>query len=91
MTQAHIIYSGMVQGIGFRYTVQRLASDLNLAGWVRNLRDGRVEILVEGHKETIEKLCTKIEEHFEGNILEKKINFHPAEGNFKNFQINFSA
>ena len=41
-------YSGRVQGVGFRYTVRMLAGRFDVAGFVRNLRDGRVELVVEG-------------------------------------------
>ncbi len=44
----HILVSGRVQGVGFRYFVREQAQRLSLSGWVRNLRDGRVEILVVG-------------------------------------------
>ena len=46
--RAHIVVSGRVQGIGFRYNVQKWAQSLGLKGWVRNLVDGSVEILAEG-------------------------------------------
>lgn len=42
------LVSGRVQGVSFRYFTQKRASALSLVGWVRNLRDGRVEILVQG-------------------------------------------
>ncbi|MBW1933376.1 MAG: acylphosphatase, partial [Deltaproteobacteria bacterium] len=48
--RAHIFVSGRVQGVFFRDHTQRWASSLHLRGWVRNLRDGRVEVLVEGNK-----------------------------------------
>ncbi len=89
MIQAHIFYSGTVQGVGFRYTVQRLALDLKLNGWVRNLRDGRVEIVAEGEKESIERLMEKVDQHFEGYIRSKDIGFKAAENQFKRFQIAF--
>ena len=85
--QAHLFYSGTVQGIGFRYTVERFASGLKLTGWVRNLPDGRVEILVEGHKEDIEKLTQQVDARFAGYIKEKKFSFILPEGKFKDFQI----
>ena len=89
MIQAHIFYSGIVQGVGFRYTVQNLARDLNLAGWVRNLRDGRVEVLVEGSQEVVEQLLKEIEGHFEGCIRNKEIEFQAGKSQFKDFQITY--
>ena len=68
MIQAHIFYSGTVQGVGFRFTVQRYALDLNLKGWVKNLSNGCVEILVEGKKEKIEQMCQNIEKDFQGFV-----------------------
>ena len=71
--QAHIFFSGTVQGVGFRYTTSRFAKDLNLTGWVRNLSDGRVEILARGRKESIEQLCQELDRHFEGYIKSKEL------------------
>lgn len=45
---AHVYVSGYVQGVAFRYTAIRQAKSLGVTGWVRNLRDGRVEVLIEG-------------------------------------------
>jgi acylphosphatase len=44
----HICVSGRVQGVGFRFRTMQFASQLKLAGWVRNLDDGRVELELEG-------------------------------------------
>ena len=52
----HIFFSGQVQGVGFRYRAVHLARPLGLTGWVRNLRDGRVEMEVQGDALAIEKL-----------------------------------
>ena len=87
--QAHIFYSGKVQGVGFRYTVQSLANDLALVGWVRNLSDGRVEIYIEGTKEKIEQFCQQIEEHFEGYINGKEDKLIEVEEPFKDFRIRY--
>lgn len=86
-TQAHLFYSGTVQGVGFRYTVERIASGLKLTGWVRNLTDGRVEAMVEGSREDIEKLTRQIEARFEGHIKDKEISFSQVEGKLEDFQI----
>jgi len=50
MKRVHILVSGTVQGVSFRYYTKRLADDLEITGWVRNLFDGRVEIVAEGEK-----------------------------------------
>ncbi|MFA5059909.1 MAG: acylphosphatase [Candidatus Omnitrophota bacterium] len=87
MFQSHIVYLGTVQGVGFRYTVHRFASELDLVGWVRNLSDGSVEILVEGKKESIEELIKNIDEYFSGYIQDKKVTHREAEVHFKDFRI----
>ena len=86
-TQSHIFYSGTVHGVGFRYTVERCAVILKLTGWVRNLSDGRVEILLEGPQEDIEKLLHQVDAHFEGYIKDKEISLSSYEGKFNNFVI----
>ena len=54
--RAHIYISGTVQGVWFRATAQGIAIDGNLTGWVRNLRDGRVEMVAEGQETDLEEL-----------------------------------
>lgn len=49
----HALVSGRVQGVGFRWHARAKAEELGLAGWVRNLPDGRVEILIEGEAEPV--------------------------------------
>ncbi len=89
MVRAHIIFSGTVQGVGFRYTAQRHALRLGLKGWVKNMPSGSVELLVEGPKDTIEGLCRNIEDDFEGYIQDREIQFTPAEEEFTKFQITY--
>ena len=87
MLRAHTFYSGNVQGVGFRYTIQRYVAELGLKGWVRNLSDGRVEVVVEGSKEKIDEVCQKIETHFHGYIRGQEQEFEESRGEFKDFQI----
>jgi len=89
MVQARILYSGTVQGVGFRFMVQRYALSLDLTGWVKNLPGGSVEILVNGTKESIEKLCEMVEEYFKGHIRKKDINFASPLIEFEDFQITY--
>jgi len=53
--RAHLFVSGRVQGVSYRWFVLDVAHTLNLAGWVRNLPDRRVEAVFEGDREAIEK------------------------------------
>jgi len=55
MTRVHVIISGRVQGVSFRYYTTRAAEQLGVVGWVRNLPDGRVEAVVEGDKEILKQ------------------------------------
>ena len=86
---AHIFYAGRVQGVGFRFTVQRMAKKNGLKGWVKNLSDGRVEVLVEGAKHDIEILCDDLDEHFKGYIRSKEIDFSAALNAFDDFRIAY--
>jgi acylphosphatase len=54
--RAHVIISGVVQGVSFRYQTRTKALENNVTGWVRNLPDGRVEVVFEGNKEEVEKM-----------------------------------
>jgi len=85
--QLHIQYSGKVQGIGFRQTVKTFAKELGLTGWVKNLRDGRVEILAEGTSSNLDKLIEMLKEQFEGYILNTDVRRQKAQGKFHDFTV----
>lgn len=54
--RAHLLISGRVQGVAFRYYAQDIAQSLEIKGWVRNCWDGKVEIVMEGEEEKVEQL-----------------------------------
>ena len=88
MIRAHIFYSGRVQGVGFRYTTEAFAVKLDLKGWVRNLADGRVEMMVEGDEKKVEQLCQELEKQFEGYVKNKEIKIdRPVQKEFRGFKI----
>ena len=62
MERLHAIVHGDVQGVGFRYFVQRKAQQLGLSGWVRNNDDGTVELVAEGNRRELEDLKRIVEE-----------------------------
>ena len=88
MVQAHIFYSGIVQGVGFRYTVFHLAQDLDLTGWVRNRSDGRVEVVVEGSKNQIEDFLSRLSNKFHQYIKTRDVQYYERKGEFSDFQIH---
>jgi acylphosphatase len=88
MKRSHIFVSGRVQGVGFRAFVQHQAYSLDLTGWVKNLPDGRVEILTEGSKEDITALIDKLEEGPIGARVENvDVNWERYQGDHERFRI----
>jgi len=62
MLKVHLFISGRVQGVGFRFFTAQKARSLGLSGWVRNLSDGRVEMVLAGPNSLINKMITTIKE-----------------------------
>ena len=58
--RAKIIVRGAVQGVGFRWSVKRIAMGFDLVGWVRNLPDGRVELQASGQEQEVRALLEAI-------------------------------
>lgn len=59
MARAHLFIDGRVQGVFFRTFTREIAHNLALNGWVKNLRDGRVEVVLEGEKKVIQQAIQK--------------------------------
>lgn len=83
-----ILYSGHVQGVGFRYTVRRVAEGFEVVGWVRNLPDGRVELVAEGEPAELEAFRQAIRESGLGpHIRHEEVHREPATGDLSGFVI----
>jgi acylphosphatase len=83
-----VYYSGHVQGVGFRYTARTLARRVHVTGFVRNLSDGRVELVAEGHPDELEALLRLIRNEMGHYIRDAKIDTQPATGEFGGFEID---
>jgi acylphosphatase len=83
-----VLYSGQVQGVGFRYTVRSVATGFSITGIVRNLPDGGVELIAEGAKDEMEAFRQAIREsgldHF---IRQEDITWQEARNEFRGFEI----
>jgi acylphosphatase len=64
MERRTILFSGHVQGVGFRMTAAQLSAGLPLGGTVRNTSDGKVELVLEGESSVIDGFITRLREHF---------------------------
>lgn len=83
-----IHYSGHVQGVGFRYTVKTVAAGFEIAGTVRNLPDGRVELLAEGAREELEAFHQAIRgAGLAGFIRDENVTWSEAQSEFRGFEI----
>ena len=86
----HVFYSGRVQGVGFRFTAERIALSLGIVGWVRNLPDGRVEVLGEGEEAKLVLFLEKIKNGpMKPYIRDVDVAWEEAKGNFEAFGIAF--
>ncbi len=83
----HIYYRGNVQGVGFRYNALRCSKAYDVAGYVRNLPDGRVELLAEGEAREVRALTEEIRESMAGYIHDEELSEPEPTGNFTKFCI----
>jgi len=85
----HVWYDGTVQGVGFRFTTRRLAQRRNVSGYVKNLPDGRVEVVAEGPSEEVKGFLSDVREALGTYIREAEIVEEPASGTFEGFGVAF--
>ncbi len=91
MKKIHLIVSGRVQGVGFRYFTLQVAKELNIKGWVRNLPDGNVEICAAGEESSLEIFIQKIKKGPPlSRVLNIEVTYDECENNdFKDFTIKY--
>lgn len=82
-----IYYAGRVQGVGFRYMTLRLAERFSVTGYVENLPDGRVRLIVEGERSEIDSLQSAIAESMTGHIRSTQAITGSSTGEFSDFTV----
>ncbi len=88
--RAHVFISGRVQGVFFRYETKELADRLGVRGWVRNTRDGRVEVVFEGEKEKIEEMLNFCHRGPLGaSVGDVEVEWQEPTGEFTGFGIRY--
>lgn len=87
MERRTVHFSGRVQGVGFRYAVRSEAQAFPVTGYVRNLSDGRVELVAEGEPSHLSELMASILRRMGGNILTMQSHSSAATGEFQSFSV----
>jgi acylphosphatase len=82
-------YSGKVQGVGFRATVAGIAKDHPVTGYVKNLDDGRVQVVVEGKEADVKKFLDAVRSYWKKNIEKEDTEETKPTGKYKTFSIMY--
>lgn len=88
--RAHVYISGRVQGVLFRSSAEEKAFEFGVKGWVRNLRDGRVEAIFEGEKEKVEEMlkwCHKGPSY--ARVTSVEVKWEEYRGEFSSFGVAY--
>jgi acylphosphatase len=89
LKRVEVHYAGRVQGVGFRFTAENFANAYKVAGYVRNMADGRVEVVAEGEEKVLQEFLAAIKMDMDNVIRNYSINWFPATGEFAKFTIRF--
>ena len=85
----HVIYTGRVQGVGFRFTAVRIARRYELVGFVKNLPTGQVEMVAQGHPDDVKDCLRDISETFGRGISDTECLDIAVNGRYTDFEISF--
>lgn len=82
MVRRTVHFAGRVQGVGFRYTTSHLAQRHNVAGYVQNLPDGGVRLVVEGEPTEVDRFIDAVSDAMSRHVHDRQIEQGPATGEF---------
>ncbi len=86
--RVNVFYSGRVQGVGFRYTAKTRANGFDVTGTVRNLPDGRVELVAEGERQELEDFLADLHDSEIGRFVQdENVTWSEAKQDLKGFEI----
>jgi acylphosphatase len=89
LIRRRVYYSGDVQGVGFRYTARSLGRQREVGGFVRNLSDGRVELVAEGEEAEVRAFLGEVDEAMGGYICGARVVEEAPTGEFTGFGVAF--
>ncbi|NIP86675.1 MAG: acylphosphatase [Planctomycetales bacterium] len=89
IVQREALYEGHVQGVGFRYTTRALAAGFTITGYVKNLPDGRVQVVVEGSEAEVDRFLAAVAGRLERYIRRVQMQTRAATCGFEQFEIAF--
>ena len=89
LKRVQVVYTGEVQGVGFRFTTRDIASTIGITGYVKNMYDGTVLAVGEGAKSQLDTFLASITNAMSGYISDSKIEWQDATGEFSSFNIEF--
>ncbi len=87
LTRQLVYFQGHVQGVGFRFSTRRVAADFRVCGYVRNLPDGRVEVVAEGDAQEVTGFIDRLRQTMADYIRHADVHTGPATGEFASFEI----
>jgi acylphosphatase len=85
--RVRVLYGGDVQGVGFRWRAVDAARAFQVAGFVRNLRDGRVELVAEGERAEVERFVAAVADRMAGHIGSADTAWSAPTGEFADFGV----
>jgi len=84
-----VIYSGRVQGVGFRFTCRHIAQSHEVTGFVKNLDDGTVQLVAEGTPAVLDGFLAAIAERMGPNIRRATTTSSPPTGEYSSFEVTY--
>ena len=88
--RARVVFTGSVQGVGFRFTTRHTASGFAVTGFVRNESDGSVTLVAEGRRAEVEAFIEAVKERMAGYVGNAEVSWGAATGEFEAFGVGFA-